>query len=131
MQWQRASRPVLAVTEGGEYFDAAYLRQSPFIEFKWAAVNRAQAYVLEIMDKKGKTLHRQVLEGKDITDYQFTELAKLSKGTFRWKLRAVILNENTNEVLIDGKPAEGSFEINFTLNTNGGKRRKNGELYGQ
>lgn len=123
--------PEKAVTEGGGYFDAAYLRQSPFIDFKWSAVNRAEAYVLEIMDKKGKTLHREVLEGNDITSYQFKELSKLSKGKFNWKLRAVILNENTNEVLIDGKPAEGSFEINFTLNTNGGKRRKNGELYGQ
>ena len=123
--------PEKAETEGGEYFDAAYLRQSPYIDFSWSAVKRAQAYILEITDKKGKLLHREVLDGNNTTEYQFTELSKLSKGKFNWKLRAVILNENTNEVLIDGKPAAGSFEIDFTLNKNGGKHRNNGELYGQ
>ena len=122
--------PEKAATEG-TYFDAPYLRQSQFIDFSWTPVKRAEAYILEITDKKGKLLHREVLEGNDIKNYRFTELSKLSKGKFNWKLRAVIWNENTNEVVHDGQPAEGSFEINFSLNTNGGKRRKNGELYGQ
>ena len=122
--------PEKAATEG-TYFDAPYLRQSKFIDFSWTPVKRAGAYILEITDKKGKLLHREVLEGNDIKNYRFTELSKLSKGKFNWKLRAVNLNEETKEVLVDGKPAEGSFEINFNLNTNGGKRRKNGELYGQ
>ena len=122
--------PEKAATEG-TYFDAPYLRQSQFIDFSWTPVKRAGAYILEITDKKGKLLHREVLEGNDIKNYRFTELSKLSKGKFSWKLRAVRINKETNEVVIDGKPAEGSFEINFTLNTNGGKRRKNGELYGQ
>ena len=122
--------PEKAGTEG-TYFDAPYLRQSQFIDFSWTPVKRAGAYILEITDKKGKLLHREVLEGNDIKNYRFTELSKLSKGKFSWKLRAVRINKETKEVVIDGQPAEGSFEINFSLNTNGGKRRKNGELYGQ
>ncbi|WP_027729347.1 FecR domain-containing protein [Treponema sp. C6A8] len=123
--------PTKAETAGGTYFDAAYLRQSPFIDFNWSAVQRAQAYVLEITDKKGHLLAKEVLEGNSTTTCRYTDLAKLSKGKFNWKLRAVIMNEETNEVLIDGAPASGSFEIDFTMNKNGGKRRKNGELYGQ
>ena len=123
--------PERAATAGGTYFDAVYLRQSPFIDFEWSSVKRAQAYILDITNKKGQVLSRQIIEGNSSNSFHFTELGKLSKGKFNWKLRAVILNEETKEVLVDGQPAEGSFEINFNLNTNGGKRRKNGELYGQ
>ncbi len=123
--------PERAATAGGTYFDAVYLRQSRFIDFEWSSVKKAQAYILDITNKKGQVLSRQIIEGNSSNSFRFTDLEKLSKGKFNWKLRAVVLNENTNEVLHDGQPAEGSFEINFNLNTNGGKRRKNGELYGQ
>ena len=123
--------PERAATAGGTYFDAVYLRQSPFIDFEWSSVKRAQAYILDITNKKGQVLSRQIIEGNSSNSFHFTELGKLSKGKFNWKLRAVILNEETKEVLIDGKAAEGSFEIDFSMNKNGGKRRRNGELYGQ
>ena len=123
--------PVPAKTENGDYFDTLYLRQSPYIDFSWNAVEDADAYILEITDKKGKVLAKEILNGNKTTTCRFTDLKKLNKGKFNWKLRAVNLIEDTNEVLIDGKPAGGTFEIDFTLNKNGGKHRNNGELYGQ
>lgn len=122
--------PKNAHTEGGSYFDASYIRQTPYILFKWNSVHRADAYIVEILKKK-KVVHKQILQGNGSTSYKFEDLLSLAKGDFNWRVRAVTLNKNKKDVLIDGIPALGTFTISYELNTNGGKRKKRGELYGK
>ncbi len=123
--------PVSAHTVDGAYFDAKYLREKPYIDFEWSKVKRAQAYIIEVFDHKGKRLHRGIVPDGESQSYHFDRLADLSKGKFKWTVKAVSLNKDTSEILHDGYTAGGEFEIDFTLNTSGGKRRKTGEYYGQ
>lgn len=125
--------PASAQTKDGAYFDVKYLRAKRFIDFEWSKVNRieVQAYILEIFNHKGKTVHREIIPGNESHSFHYEKIAELSKGKFTWTVKAVALNTKTKEILHDGYTAKGEFEIDYTLNTSGGKRKKSGEFYGQ
>ena len=122
--------PSSAETEGGNLFDAAYLRKSPVIKFKWDSVQRANAYVLSIY-KGRKLMSTQILHGNNNTSYEFKDMISLSKGEFIWKVKAVILGDDKKEIIIDGNESDNSFTIDYSLSTTGAKRKDTGALYGQ
>ena len=128
--------PASAMTEDGSFFDAKYLRQKPYISFKWTGEkvwtpeNSEQIYILEISDRKNKKLYSARIRGAEADSFKFEELSLLSKGEFNWKIKSVIISKESDEVLRDGYSAEGKFKIDFTLNTSGGKRKSKGQMYG-
>ena len=123
--------PEKARTEKTSYFNGSYLRKTPYIVFEWEKVPRAQGYVIEIMDKKNKTVFREIIDDAEATSYKYENLVNLSKGDFTWKVRGVVLTDDKKEILIDGIPAENKFTIDYAINSAGGKRKKKGELYAQ
>ncbi len=118
-------------TAGGDYFDSSYLRKTPYIVFKWKEVAHADSYVLEIFGKKNKLLFTQFLTGNKTTEYKLDNLSDFAKGDFTWSVKAVLLDEEKKRILIDGIPGKGKFTINYSLNKNGGKRKKQGDLYAE
>ncbi|MBP5357668.1 MAG: hypothetical protein J6Y69_00600 [Treponema sp.] len=112
------------------YFDAAYLRKTPIIDFSWKPVNRAHDYILEITDVNGKRILTKILNGNGNTEFTMEDLTILSKGDFIWSVRAVRMDEENKQVLIDGIPATSKFTIDFSLKENGGKKKDTGKLYG-
>ncbi len=122
--------PENARTATTSVFNAAYLRQSPYIVFEWKTVPRAQGYILEILRKK-TVMHREIISDANATSFKYTDLSKLAKGDFTWTVKAVQLAEDKKEILIDGIPARNTFTIDYTINAGGGKRQKKGELYAQ
>lgn len=121
--------PENARTPAGTLFDARYLKATPFITFSWDKVMRAQNYILRIYGADGAPIFTKVLASNE-TNYKLESISLLSKGDFNWDVRAVRLNKD-GSVFIDGKPANGSFSIDFSIKSNGGKRKNTGELYGQ
>lgn len=121
--------PKRAETEGGTVFNAEYLKKTPYIVFNWQSVPRAEAYILEIKGKNKKSIFQTVIKKNEGTTFKFENLTKLGKGTFTWNVKACRMNEKFTEILIDGKPAENSFVIDYNLNKNGGKRKTKGVLY--
>ncbi len=122
--------PQNAMTEGGNLFNAAYLRKTPFIKFTWAQVPRAYDYVLEILKGK-KLVYKKVLKGNASTSYELKDLQFLSKGDFTWQVRAVRMSDDGKTILIDGAPAQNSFTIDYNMNESGGNRKRNGDFYAQ
>ncbi|MBR7078968.1 MAG: hypothetical protein IKI40_00410 [Treponema sp.] len=112
------------------YFDAAYLRKTPIIDFSWKPVNRAHDYILEVTNPKGTKVLTKILNGNGNTNFTMEDLTILSKGDFTWSVRAVRMDVENKQVLIDGIPATSSFTIDFSLNENGGKKKDTGKLYG-
>lgn len=112
------------------YFDAAYLRKTPVIDFKWNSVNRAHDYILEITNPKGNKVLTKILNGNGNTNFTMEDLSVLSKGVFTWTVRAVRMDSENKQVLIDGIPAVSTFTIDFSLKENGGKKKDTGKLYG-
>lgn len=123
--------PEKARTAKTSYFNGSYLRKTPYIVFEWDKVPRAQGYVIEIMDKKNKTVFRKIIDDAEAKSYKYENLVNLSKGDFTWKVRGVVLTDDKKEILIDGIPAENKFTIDYAINSAGGKRKKKGELYAQ
>ena len=76
-------------------------------------------------------LVREVLDGNDNTRFELKNLAILAKGNFRWTVKAVRIGNDGKTVLIDGDSAENSFIIDYTMNSDGGNRKRNGEFYAQ
>ena len=122
--------PKNARTEGGSVFDAKYLRKTPYIVFSWEKVPKASDYILEIY-KKRKLAHKEVLRGNTSTSFKLENLADLSKGDFDYSVKAVRLNRDGSEILIDGESSKGSFKIDYSLNEKGAKRKKTGDFYGR
>ncbi len=122
--------PAAANTEGGTYFDAKYLKKKKFIMFSWEKVNRATEYILEI--KKGdEVVVQKILPAKKGCSFKLDNLPELKEGEFTWSLKASRLSKDKKDVLIDGKTAEGRFTIDYSLNSDGGKRKDLGTLYGK
>ena len=124
-------KPLDAHTAGGTLFNAGYLRKTPFIEFEWRSVHRAGEYIIEIYDDKKRRLVREILAGNESTKFKLENLSDLGKGHFTWSIRAVMMDDEKKEILIDGEAAEGDFTIDYTMNASGGKREKKGELYAE
>lgn len=112
------------------YFDAAYLRKTPVINFSWNSVKRANDYILEVTNPKGAKVLTKILNGNDNTKFAMEDLTVLSKGEFEWTVRAVRMDAENKQVLIDGIPATSTFTIDFSLKENGGKKKDTGTLYG-
>ena len=124
--------PAGAKTDGGRLFDAAYLRKNPYIMFRWQQVPRANSYILEIFGKDdGKLFITETLDGNDITSFKLDELTRLSKGSFTWRVRAVLFDEERKRILVDGIPVEDEFTIDYSMNSGGGKRKDTGTLYAE
>ena len=120
--------PVNARTEGGTLFNAAYLKKTPYILFKWQKVARADGYIVEIYRRK-KLVHRHILAGNDNNEYKLNDLLSLSKGDFTWTVKAVRLSEDKKEILIDGKTSDNKFTIDYQIKSSGAKRKNKGDLY--
>ena len=123
--------PQNAKTEGGSIFNAEYLRNNHEIDFSWNKVPRAQSYIFELYTEKNKRLVREVLNGNENTKFVLKDLTILDKGNFSWKVRAVRMTDDKKRVLIDGIPAENRFTIDYTLNSTGASRKRNGDFYAQ
>ena len=123
--------PQNAKTEGGSIFNAEYLRNNHEIDFSWNKVSRAQCYIFELYTEKNKRLVREVLNGNENTKFVLKDLTILDKGSFIWKVRAVRMTDDKKRVLIDGIPAENRFTIDYTLNSTGASRKRNGDFYAQ
>ena len=122
--------PENARTEGTSLFNADYLRKTPYIKFTWSKVPRAYDYVLEIL--KGKNVvYKTVLKGNENTSLEFKDLSRLSKGDFSWQVRAVRMSDDGKTILIDGSPATNTFTIDYSMNKDGGNRKRNGDFYAQ
>lgn len=121
--------PKKAYTEGTDIFDAARIRKSPQIVFKWDKVNRAYDYILEIYDRKSKCIVKQVIPGSDSTSFEFKDLMLLKKGKFEWTVRGVRMSEDKKIVLIDGIPARGTFTVDFELRNGKANKKQNGDFY--
>ncbi|MBQ2552217.1 MAG: FecR domain-containing protein [Treponema sp.] len=124
------AQPGDARTEGGNMFDADYLRKTPYIIFKWQPVQRAEDYILEIY-KEDKLVRKEILSGNSTTEFKLEELASLSRGDFKWTVRGVRMTDDKTEILIDGYKSENTFTIDYSLNSTGGKRKNMGDLYAQ
>ncbi|MBR6080329.1 MAG: FecR domain-containing protein [Treponema sp.] len=124
-------KPGDAKTEGGNLFNAEYLRRTPYIIFSWNSVPRAYSYIFEIFNEKNDLLVREVLDGNDNTRFELKNLATLAKGNFRWTVKGVRIGNDGNTVLIDGESSENTFTIDYTMNSDGGNRKHNGEFYAQ
>ena len=121
--------PKNARTEGGSLFNAEYLRKTPYIVFNWQSVARAENYLLEILNKKNKVVHKAVIDKSSAPSYKLESLSKLERGNFKWRIRACKMTPDKNEILIDGRTAEGTFTIDYNLKENGGKHKDKGALY--
>lgn len=106
------------------------MRKTPIIDFSWKPVNRAHDYILEVTNPKGTKVLTKILNGNGNTNFTMEDLTILSKGDFTWSVRAVRMDVENKQVLIDGIPATSSFTIDFSLNENGGKKKDTGKLYG-
>ena len=124
-------KPENAHTEGGDLFDAKYLRKSHEIHFAWSPVKRAEAYIIEIFNENGKLLIREIINGNDSTSFTLQDLTKLSKGNFTWQVKAVRMDKKGKKIFIDGKPAGNTFTIDYSIKKDGGSKKYNGELYAQ
>ena len=93
-------------------------------------MNRAHDYILEITDSNGKKILSKILNGNGNTAFTMEDLTILSKGDFIWTVRAVRMDEENKQILIDGIPASSKFTIDFSLKENGGKKKDTGKLYG-
>ena len=125
------AKPNNAHTKGGALFNTEYLRHNHEITFEWDTVPRAQGYILEVLNDKNKTVFTENLKGNKNTNFELRDLTMLSKGIFSWRVRAVRMASNEKTILIDGIPAENQFTVDYTINTAGGNRKHNGELYAQ
>ena len=86
---------------------------------------------MEIYNKKKKPVWQATIAGADKTSVTLEKeaLAKLGKGEYTWKVKAVRLNEKTKDILVDGVYASGSFTID--INVGGTARQKDGDFYAQ
>ena len=91
----------------------------------------AGEYIIEIYDDKKRRLVREILAGNGSTKFKLENLSGLGKGHFTWSIRAMRMDDEKKEILIDGEAAEGDFTIDYTMNASGGKREKKGELYAE
>lgn len=123
--------PANARAEGGTVFNAEYLRNNHKIDFSWGKVPRAQSYIFELYTEKNKRIVREILDGNENTKFTLKDLTILDKGNFSWKVRAVRMTDDKKRVLIDGMPAENRFTIDYTLNSTGASRKRNGDFYAQ
>lgn len=122
------AKPKNVRTEGGNLFDAKYLKKKPYIVFSWDSVPKASDYILEIYKKK-KLSHKQVLRGNSSTKYKLENLQNLSKGDFDYTVKAVRLSKDGEDILIDGKPSKSSFTNDYSLKETGAKGKKIGDFY--
>jgi hypothetical protein len=78
--------PLLNSPANGFLFDADRLRGITGISFSWAAVDGAEAYSVALFSADGKTL----LSGRtEEPSWFLPDLSILSKGQFRWQVRAL------------------------------------------
>lgn len=125
-----ASEKIEAV--GGPVFGAKHFRKRRAIEFRWKAVPRASAYIVEVFDQQARRIASATLRGADSTSWTLDDLSLLSRGDFSWTVRGVRLDgTKAGGVLIDGVPAAAKFSIDFAVSPGGGKRRDTGDIYGR
>ena len=100
----------LKAPASGKVFNDAYFLTNPNIIFRWNSVSEATNYRLTITDKKGKLIFDRTLGNK--TEYTFTNLELLSKGSFTWSVTPVKKNKK-GEVIKSAKPTSSSFKIDI------------------
>jgi len=93
-------------------FDYDYLKSNRNINFRWNAVQGANAYIF--------TLYQQTTSGRRIiqstvngTAYTLSNLSQLDRGTFVWQVEAV--NRRGSTVEQRGRAGESVFVIDFQL----------------
>lgn len=118
-------------TLGGDYFDTAYLKKTPYIMFSWKSLEHAETYVLEIYGKNNSVIYSTFINGNKNTEFMLEDLSMLSKGVFSWGVKAVLLDKDKKRILVDGKVSKNKFTIDYSINKNGAKRKLKGDLYAE
>lgn len=129
--------PQIADPKEGSVFNAEVFKANGlFIKLEWKASGikykeEVNGYAVEIYNKKKKPVWQATIAGADKTSVTLEKeaLAKLGKGEYTWKVKAVRLNEKTKDILVDGVYASGSFIID--INVGGTARQKDGDFYAQ
>ena len=105
--------------------DDDYFLSRENILFEWAPVAEATHYFFVLKNPKGKTIVNKKF-GKD-TSFDFTELNRLSVGTFTWTVEAVnCIADGT--VLQESDVQTGTFDVRISEVS--GETEKTGTLYG-
>jgi len=97
--------------ERNRSFNDDYLKTNISINFRWNAVQGANAYIF--------TLYRQTSSGRRQIDqstvnsanYTFSNLSQLERGTFVWQVEAV--NRRNGVIEQRGRVGESVFALNF------------------
>lgn len=129
--------PVISSPKEGSIYNAEVFKANGlFIKLEWKTSNirykeEVNGYAVEIYNKKKKPVWQKVIAGTDKTSVTLEKetLAKLGKGEYTWKVKALRINEKTKDILVDGVYASGSFAID--INVGGTVRQKDGDFYAQ
>jgi hypothetical protein len=95
-------------------FDYDYLKSNRNINFRWNAVQGANAYIFTLYQQTPSG-RRQVVQStpENRLSYNFTDLSRLDRGTFVWQVEAV--NRRGSAIEQRGRAGESVFILDFQL----------------
>ena len=99
--------------ERNRVFNYDYLRSNRNINFRWNAVQGANAYIFTLYQQTS-TGRRQIVQSTVTgASYNFTDLSRLDNGTFVWQVEAV--NRRGSAIEQRGRVGESVFVLDFPL----------------
>jgi len=95
------------------------LRKTRRIDFSWAPVNGASAYIFTLYHRGDNGKRRRIIQTEPLkkTNWTLDNLALLDRGTFIWQVEAVALNRN-NRIERRGSITENTFIIDIPVSNN-------------
>ena len=107
---EKMPKPVVIIPKNRTTFDKEYFKVNRTIMFQWNPVEKADRYVLRILNPENELVVEKILK-KDVTSYEFTELEKLSVGNFTWTLEAQTMWGNV--VFQNGDESVQTFRVSL------------------
>jgi len=90
-----------------------YFKSNRNINFRWAAVQGANAYIFTLYQQTPSGRRQIERSTNSRVGYTFTDLSQLDRGTFVWQVEAV--NMRGSVVEQRGRAGEGVFVVDFQL----------------
>jgi hypothetical protein len=99
--------------ERNRVFDYDYLKSNRNINFRWNAVQGANAYIFTLYQQTPSGRRQIVQSTVNSASYNFTDLSRLDRGSFVWQVEAV--NRRGSAIEQRGRAGESVFVLDFQL----------------